>query len=287
MRTRTRNGVIAEFIPSSHFSGDIPRVLEAHSHWYCEDGATHTVEFRSIGSRWKTLVSGWRITFREDGRALLANKDRAVVDPRSTIVDALSALRRLEASPTDLFVTCALPSQQDADLTVLLPRYDLLFSVRDGKLSCRQVSGTYVPDEQYIGTLFGLHNFLVLQNVGGNDQRIIIPHGPVEIAPGESGHPSIHIRPTATDVRVEFFTYDVDPLLGRLVDDGSTTSRLYLIYLHGLTSFHVRDPLTRTTGWRLCHSSRYRLLISIYFRCRTRNKPLGVRRVVLFPSTRR
>ncbi|KAL8377020.1 hypothetical protein RB595_007919 [Gaeumannomyces hyphopodioides] len=42
--------------------------------------------------------------------------------------------------------------------------------------------------------------------------------------------------------------YQIDPQLGRLVDDGSFRSKVWLAYLHALTSFSISDPLTAHTG---------------------------------------
>lgn len=41
---------------------------------------------------------------------------------------------------------------------------------------------------------------------------------------------------------------DIDSCLGRLVDAGSLQGRLYLAYLHGLSSHCLKDPLLGTTG---------------------------------------
>jgi hypothetical protein len=43
-------------------------------------------------------------------------------------------------------------------------------------------------------------------------------------------------------------------LIGRLMDNGSLHSKLFLAYLHALTSFCLPDPLLQRTGTELALS---------------------------------
>ena len=60
---------------------------------------------------------------------------------------------------------------------------------------------------------------------------------------------SQHVTVTVdTSSSVKAQSYRLDDILGRFDDNGSLESRLYLCYLHALTSFCVPDPFTGMTG---------------------------------------
>ncbi|KAF4474465.1 hypothetical protein CGGC5_v017139 [Colletotrichum fructicola Nara gc5] len=58
-------------------------------------------------------------------------------------------------------------------------------------------------------------------------------------------HVQVHI---AKDSYRKVHTYDVDEKLGRFVSNGSLQSKLFLAYIHALTSSCLPDPLTGKTG---------------------------------------
>lgn len=101
-----------------------------------------------------------------------------------------------------------------------------------------------VDSNQVFGSLIGLRNTLLLTNRDSYDQVVLIPEGALSwVRDGNHVRVKIGWQPTTT-----IHAYPIDRQLGRLLDNGSLQSKLYLTYLHALTSFCLPDPLTKKTG---------------------------------------
>ena len=115
---------------------------------------------------------------------------------------------------------------------------------------------TYDIEPYTTNTFISMASKLVLESTDGHTRKVIIPAGTDQATTEvfQSNDPSLpHPRVTITpssDIgcHIRAFIYDVDTLLGRLVGDGNLTSWYFLAYLHVLTSYWLRDPLTNRTG---------------------------------------
>jgi hypothetical protein len=245
-------GHVGELIPHSRLTGDIPRYLAtAFIHWLYrhdhDDG--WSLEFRLHNSSWSSIDIPWSMIC-SNNQCRLYGKDRTdvVLDLRSVAFAAIfSVLSRLEASKLDILATSSF--SPPAKVIVQLPRFGLTFFVNDdGMMECREISRAIIPHNQIIGTLYGLRSGLVLQDRQASFQRLLIPYGEIGIGHGNHGHSVVDITPYVLKDRIRYFMYDIDTILGRLTEDGSLTGRLYLIYLHAVTSLHTRDTLTSKRG---------------------------------------
>ena len=100
--------------------------------------------------------------------------------------------------------------------------------------------------------MFGLKNKLVLcpnpncREGSFLSRRVIIPQGEVSFGTdGDFTNVSIN---TSAERHVRWHEYTVDTDLGRLKSNTSLRSKLYLCYLHALTSHCLPDPLLGHTG---------------------------------------
>jgi len=186
-----------------------------------------------------------------------------MLSPESLVLTKLfEVFRALEPHVTNLFVTwepwqksiCDLPPYSSGNLHISLPRYNLNFSIgARGDLECRELPNLSIASKQAFGALFGLKNKLVLEPKDGIGRRkVIVPDGKIVVAPTSyymMCHPEVTVElPEDAGHRVNMFIYEVDELIGRLVDDGRLMSWYLLTYLHILTSSHLMDPLTHRTG---------------------------------------
>lgn len=137
---------------------------------------------------------------------------------------------------------------ESKDIEVRLPRLQLEFSILHGQSLIRsfQYQGMILDSNQNIGALEGLKNKMVLRNESQSDQRLVlIPQGDIHYNKSSHHHVSVRIgRKTATKV----FAYTLDTILRRIQDSGDLQSKLFLCYLHGVTSHCLPDHLTGATG---------------------------------------
>ena len=249
---------IIELIPHGKLAGDLPTALiEGHAHWL--DLSTSTMEIRPLESLWEASSENWRIDCTP-GRHWMWKGREFLIDIRSQSWCMVSSLLSPLCTSQDLIVSVSSvdssQSTSSLQLSVVLPRYDLSFYVdEDGDLQSRNIRGTVYDENQSIGALFGLVNRLVLRpktkDVNAVElipRCVLIPDGDISFR--KAGH---HVcveiatnRPTLK--RVTFQTYKADTDLGCLTGNASLTSKLYLAYLHALTSGCSTDPLTGRSG---------------------------------------
>ena len=242
-------------LPSRVFRSNIPNALvDNFFHWY--DSSSRTVEFRPRSDPWNRNSSDqWILTnYGEDSVWQLHRcKDKAALAGlKSQTAQALASIFAPLAQPPQIHV---LFLRATASLTIEFHGLNLGFSLlkNSSLLQSREFRGMFVDQDQSIGTLIGFRNKLVLRENAGSRRMILTVEGRVNLehCPLEGNLPVFHDSPRASvDLAVVSGThaFQVDHRLGRLVDNGSLESKLFLVYLHAITSFCLPDPLTRKTG---------------------------------------
>lgn len=101
-----------------------------------------------------------------------------------------------------------------------------------------------IGSNQGLGALVGMENKLMLISETG-ERTMLLPESKLTYSKHES-HVSVRIM--TVDAIRNVHAVHVDQRLGRLVDSGDLGCKLYIAYLHALTSFCLPDSLTSTTG---------------------------------------
>ncbi|KAH9434725.1 hypothetical protein MCOR02_003688 [Pyricularia oryzae] len=237
-----------QLVPSRVFHQMLPvSFVHNHVHWY--NSSSETVEFRPLSSQWTSSPENWVLS-KHGSRWKLQTATRQLVSRSSGAMEATGAIfDALEDLPYLHVSVAADNSTVDIDL----PRLQLGFGFLAGstKVYSRQFRGMHIDPSQAVETLMGLHSKLILTNTTGDKRAMLIPDGQVSYSYYK--HP-LHTRATHVEVLVAKGTsarvhcYNVDEQLGRLVDNGNFRSKIYVAYLHALTSFCLPDKLTGHTG---------------------------------------
>ncbi|KAI0595401.1 hypothetical protein F4775DRAFT_605075 [Biscogniauxia sp. FL1348] len=239
-------GLKLELIPPRVFEEILPAsFIHDYVHWY--DHGSQTIEFRPKEQPWVTSSPNWVLRrvgqfwrLQRGGKSLLGSKS-PMAELLGKVLGTLEERRHMH------MIICDTTKVINVDM----PRLRLQFYLcpKSSKLQCRQYRGMYVDEHQGIGTLIGLRSKLTLRD-DRNNRKILIPSGSVSY--GKSlQHVDVRIK---HDISTRVHPYDVDTRLGRLVDNGSLTSKLTLAYLHALTSFCLPNQLTSKTGTEECLS---------------------------------
>lgn len=233
-----------ELLPSSVFRKHLPvAFVEGRVHWYNMND--DCVEFRTYESLWEPSPSGWvQVRSNPTGPWKLGNGTHSLVSAQSNTYSCISKLLEcLEETP---YIHCVL-DQATSSLDIELPRLQLGFNLGPGSdhILSRQFRGMFVDENQSIGSLVGLDSKLTLRTANEGDQRIvIIPHGTVQYHRNDQ-HMQVSIDKGSA---AKVYAYKLDRQLGRLIDNGSLTCKLWLCYMHALTAFCLPDPLTQRAG---------------------------------------
>jgi hypothetical protein len=233
-----------DLLPSHLFLGKLPNsFVENFIHWY--DHERDEVQFRPRKDPWPCLVQSndWRLT-----KAVSLWR---IGKPGVTLVNiasepALSLSRILEPLESSMHIHLLL-NESDKSLDIELPRTRLGFHLDHGKtqIKSRQYHGMIIDPDQNTGTLVGLSSKLVLKpDCGGEDRLVLIPEGPV-IYRKTSAHVSVSVD---KNLVTKVHAYLLNTTLGQIVDNGSIQSKLFICYLHALTSHCLPDPFTGYTG---------------------------------------
>ena len=241
---------ILELIPSSKLEFDLPTVLvENHAHWL--NLTTRSIEVRPLAEIWQSSPENWYIQFAL-GRHSMKKGHTNLLDIRSPTWRMISSRLEPLEIPRNLVIT--LTSGGDAsEVNVELPRYGLTFFINSlGELESRNLRDMVYDDTQFMGTMVGLVNRLVLRpklNTADEQRCVLIPEGDVSFS--RLGH---HVR-VLVDIhesrhrRMSYQTYRIDTDLGCLTGNVSLANKLYRAYLHALSSNPCSvDPLTKRTG---------------------------------------
>ncbi|KAL3475090.1 hypothetical protein BJX99DRAFT_259703 [Aspergillus californicus] len=232
-----------DVVPSRIFAGFFPDAfVEDCVHWYAVDG--DYVEFRPANNPWLSSTQNWflRRNLSKTGW-YLEKQGSYLVNVTSQTAKSMSEI--FEPIEKPLGLHCILDGEFKT-LNVEMPRLRLEFNLHSqcSVIKCRQYPGMSVDGTQLLRCLTGLRNKLLLTNHNSKDQVVLIPEGNVVWAKdGDHVDVTVEWQP-----ETKLHAYTVDHDLGRLVDDGSLQSKLFLAYLHALTSFCLPDPLTKKTG---------------------------------------
>jgi hypothetical protein len=134
-------------------------------------------------------------------------------------------------------------------IEIRLPRLKLEFYISPDspEINSRQYRGMVIDTIQRIGTLVGLSSKLVLRHKDREGNRLVlIPEGPVRYRRILHQHHVLVSVDRLAEIKVH--AYSADEVLGRLIDTGDLQSKLFLCYLHALTSHCLPDALTGYTG---------------------------------------
>lgn len=215
--------------------------VDDYFHWY--NHHTGEIEFRPRAKPWSSTNQLWRLNRSGPswrlvcGQYTLVNIDsntaRALARMFSPLENALHIHTKLDMS--------------SLSVSIDIPRLQLgfYFGHRESLIHSRQYRGMIVDPDQRVGTLVGLSNKLVLKHTRDMDERlVVVPEGSITYQKALN-HVVVCIDP---DTAVKAHVYHLDHILGRATDNGSLQSRLYLCYLHALTSYCLPDSLTSHTG---------------------------------------
>jgi hypothetical protein len=254
-----RGDEVFEFLPESKLTSALPRcLLHDYAHWY--DTRTGIIEIRPLSDPWTpNLGKNWSTEFRLNGGVSFSRPHESGL--RQFLIDPTHAISRtmhevfspLEQSVFDLFISFDYEQSnhhKPQPPTISLPRYNLTFSLTaQGDLHSLSHRGYLVDTTQDVGTLYGLSNMLVLRSPSAASQkrRLILPIGSFESTSDGNTHPNVTIAIDPDAMSVKYHLYEVDDILGRLLDT-TLLSRLYRLYLHSLTSHQLPDPLLKCTG---------------------------------------
>lgn len=249
-----------ELIPHDKLEGDFPRLLVTkYTHWIVEFGEEiKRIEFRPLNNTWRTQAEtnihrfdGLILNFEKGvPQCLTNNQSQTFIDLQSATFMALSHIFRTLELPTFIHLTV---NPMSRTLDIELPRYGMRFSLACGDNVVRSGShrGYIVDQNQSLGTLFGLKSKMVLRLPGRSTsvgcRAVIIPREAVYFVKEPSGHASSWIVAGDTE-HIHSHFYQADPVLGMLKDNGLLQSKLFLCYLHGISSHCIPDSLTGRTG---------------------------------------
>ncbi|KAF8326322.1 uncharacterized protein EI90DRAFT_2975813 [Cantharellus anzutake] len=243
---------VLELLPREIFQGDLPPTLvDDYSHWM--ELSTCQIELRPKETPWTSSRSNWHLR-RTACSTWVMDKGSSVrlVDWQSRTGEMICAMLRPLEPDNNILITLARSPVRE--LRVDLPRFQLSFTLKGGKLRSLNFPGFEVDSNQSTGTMLGLRSQLVLRRSGdlapgvelNCSRRVIIPTGKVTIT-SDGDHVTVTIDNSGLS-RVKYCDYDVDVLLGRLVGDGSLFSTLFQSFLHAVTSYCLPDPLTSMSG---------------------------------------
>jgi Protein of unknown function (DUF3638)/Protein of unknown function (DUF3645) len=232
-----------ELVPSRVLRGEFPvAFVDEFVHWY--DIIDDCLEFRPIEDPWTSSPDNWRLTrARADSTWHLIRDGISLVRVGSGTAEVLSGMLSPLDDPLRIHIIF---HHSSSSLEVELPRLQLGFYLKSGQSSIqsKQFRGMSIDTDQSLGTLVGLRNKLMLKHENGNNRLVVLPEGHVSYEKN-----SDHVRVIIDkDANAKAHAYYVDDQIGRLVDNGSLQSKLFLCYLHALTSFCLPDPLIQRTG---------------------------------------
>ncbi|GAB7331594.1 hypothetical protein MBLNU13_g02973t1 [Cladosporium sp. NU13] len=234
---------IVEIVPSRVLSDDFPtHFVQQYVHWYSHD--TGDVELRPIDDAWNShSPAKWTLRKTGGGDWRLLKDGNAVVGLQTPTSRAISNILRPIANARRTH--CVLQTDGKT-LKIEIPAIRLGFQLMIGhtQLRSKEFPSMIVDSSQGLGALVGLENKLMLVSETG-ERAMLLPESKVTYSKHDS---HVSVRIPMVDAIQKVHAVHIDQQLGRLVDSGDLGCKLYVAYLHALTSFCLPDPLTSTTG---------------------------------------
>lgn len=234
-----------ETIPSRLVEKAYPASFgENYIHWF--NAAMNTVQFRPVDKPWDSsspevwTLSQWRGQWRlSKNGSSVAGVDSLTSKRISLVLDPLASRTRIH--------NILQPSGDVKMLLVSIPKLRLTFSLAQGSdsLESNQYRSMVVDADQSLGTLIGLRSKIVLKHSTRDDRMALVPESKAVTYQRAGEHVSVFV---AKESIHKVHALRVDPKLGRLLDNSELGCKLFVAYLHALTSFCLVDPLTHRTG---------------------------------------
>ena len=232
-------------VPSRILQGDFPTAfVNDFVHWY--DITNGCLTFLPMEDPWSFSMENWSLTRVRAGTRSgwhLMRNGMSLISIRSRSVGVLSSILTAIVDPPRVHIVF---HHSSSSLEINLPQLQLGFHLKLGASSVqsRQFRGMSIDPNQSLGTLVGLHNKIILKDEKSSARLVIIPDGSVSCT-RNGNHLHVTIKKESA---TRAHAYRINDQLGKLVDNGSLRSMLFLAYLHGITSFCLPDPLTQRTG---------------------------------------
>jgi hypothetical protein len=242
-KTSTDGHEMFETIPQHLLDKVFPEsFVKDHVHWY--DHASGNIEFRPCDSPWSsdrvmnwTLIKGeslqaWRLS---RGYEVMVGSQKPTSTAMAEIFEPLIARTRLH---------CMLQSATK-QLKIDIPALRLRFHLDEGTsdLRSKEYRDMVVDRMQSIGTLIGFKNKLLLGSETGQ-RLILIKEANISYAQ-RCSHVTVNVDGYSAGT---VHALHIDTRLRRLSDNGHLQCKLYLAYLHALTSSCLPDPFLGMTG---------------------------------------
>lgn len=238
-----KDGRTYDFVPARVFHGEFPiHFTERFVHWY--DVNDDYVEFRPVEDPWNSSPDHWRLVREPSNDQWRLVKDRlSLISVKSETAAVISSILSPLEGPLHFH---AILQCSSSVLEIELPRLSLSFLLKSGtsKVRSKQFRGLTIDPDQSLGTLVGLYSKLMLQNETTGQRLMLLPEG-IASCQRTGDHVQVTI---SHDALVKAHAYPVDDRLGRLLDNGTLQSKLWLCYLHAITTFCLPDPLIMRTG---------------------------------------
>jgi hypothetical protein len=239
-----------DLLPLRLFENHFPFAFaKDYIHWYDHD--QNEVVFRARKDPWSSKGAEWKLIRK--GTAWRLVKDLNVLASiRGDTARMLSKIFRPLEDPHHIHTVWDTTKHV---VHIHLPRLQLDFHIDhgDSRVQSRQYRGMIVDPDQTMGTLVGLTSKLVLSPSTPTEDRLVLV--PVPRAFGSSsitrarvlGQHHVSISINKNDAH-KVFAYSLDTSLGRVLESGDVQRRLFLAFLHALTSHCLPDALTGSTG---------------------------------------
>ncbi|USP74172.1 hypothetical protein yc1106_01446 [Curvularia clavata] len=240
-----------DLIPSRMLQEQFPDSFSInYIHWF--DHQRGEVIFRCRNSPWKSENGEWRL-IRSSGKTWrLVNLSSVLISLESPSATLFS---RLFQSLEDKRHVHAKLESATKTISIDLPRLQLGFYIEKGGrlVHSYQYRDMVIDQDQSIGTLVGLASKLVLKHRHAAERLVLIPvpqtFDTSSVVYGDRAFPYLHTIISINKGNVnKAYAYTIDSDLGRLLDTSDLQSRLFLSYLHAITSGCLPDPLTARTG---------------------------------------
>ncbi|CAK3844903.1 Hypothetical predicted protein [Lecanosticta acicola] len=235
---------IWESLPSALLEGHYPsHFIDDYVLWY--SASKKAVELRPRDDPWNAN-SALNLTLMQTGpsaRWKLVKDEVCLLGVNNATAKLVAQILHPLADP--LQIHCMLHQPGCQTLEIELPSVRLGFSLSRGaaNLESREYRSMVVDQDQRLGTLIGFANKLILKSPSSNSRLAIILES--DLAYVRLGdHVSVEVQ---RKMKCKVHAVEVDTTLHRLQDSGFDC-KLYLTYLHALTSFCLPDPLTLQTG---------------------------------------